>query len=78
LPVPVWCEECGFEGYQWRIAVIETLDINDDIKNMIAQQKSTAEIYGLARQYWFITMKEDGYIKVLKRLTTLEEVRRVI
>ena len=78
IPIPTWCEECGYEGYQWRIAIVETLDINDDIKNMISQQKSISEIYWVARQYGFITMKEDGYIKVLKRLTTLDEVRRVI
>jgi len=78
LPQAVWCEQCWYDWYKWRIALIETLEINDDIKNYIITWKKTYDIYAIARQYGYLTMKEDGYLKVLKGLTTLEEIRRVL
>ena len=78
LPQPVGCEQCWYEGYLGRIAIIETFEVNDDIKNMISSWKKTLDLYSIARQYWYLTMKEDWYLKVLKWLTTLDEIRRVI
>jgi len=78
IPIPVWCEECGYDWYLWRIAVIEALDINQDIKKLINQWKSWIDIFSIGRQYWFLTLKEDAYLKMLKWLTSLEEIRRVI
>jgi type IV pilus assembly protein PilB len=78
VPEPTGCEECWYDWYFWRIAIVETFEVNDDIKTLITTWKSVLDLYSLARQYWYITMKEDGYLKVLKWLTTLEEIRRVI
>jgi len=45
---------------------------------MITEGKSTLEMYGKAREIGYLTLKEDGIIKMLRGLTTLEELRRVL
>jgi len=45
---------------------------------MIVDGASAIDIYGQARQNGFLTMKEDGIIKMLEGLTTLDEIRRVL
>ncbi len=78
IPIPVGCTDCWYDWYLWRIAVMETLDVNHDIKKLINQWKSSIDIFGVARQYWFLTLKEDAYLKMLKWFTSLDEIRRVI
>lgn len=78
VPLSVWCEDCWLDWYAGRVAAIETFDIDDDIRNLIINWKSTLDIYAAARQWWFLTFKEDAYIKMLKWQTTLDEIRRVI
>lgn len=78
LPHPVGCQDCNGDGYQGRIAIVETLEITEDLKNGIIAGKNALDIYAKARETGFITMKEDGVIKILEELTTLEELRRVL
>lgn len=78
LPIPSGCNDCSWDGYMWRIAAVETFDVNDDIKQYIINGKSTLDIYWLARQWGFLTFKEDAYVKMLDWITTLDEIRRVI
>jgi len=58
--------------------VTEVFSINDDIRKLIVDGKTTIDIYTKARENGFITMKEDGILKVLQGLTTLDELRRVL
>lgn len=74
----VGCDADSHDGYQGRVAVVETLDVNNDIKNMILNNKSTLDIYAEVRSKGFLTMKEDAYMKMLEGKTTLEEIRRVL
>ncbi len=74
----VGCEEDSHDGYQGRMAVVETLEVNNDIKDMILNDKNTLDIYAELRNRGFLTMKEDAYIKMLDGKTTLEEIRRVL
>ena len=60
------------------MAVVETLDVSNDIKDMILAGKNTLEIYAALREHGYLTMKEDAYIKMLDGKTTLEEIRRVL
>jgi len=78
IPNAVWCEKCNNTGYKWRLAVIETFDVNDDIKKMITEGSSTITIYWKARENGYLTLKEDGIIKMLSNQTTLDELRRVL
>ncbi len=74
----VGCDADSHDGYMGRVAVVETLEVNDDIKNMILNGKNTLDIYAELRSHGFLTMKEDAYIKLLDGKTTLEEMRRVL
>jgi len=74
----VGCEQCNNTGYQGRMAVIEVFDVTDDVKTMIIEGRSTMEIYGKARETGYLTLKEDGIIKMLAGKTTLDELRRVL
>ncbi len=78
IPQAVGCDQCNGSGYQWRIAIIETLEITEDIKKMIVDNKIGIDLYAKAREEWFLTLKEDGIIKMLKWNTTLDELRRVL
>ncbi len=74
----VGCDTDSHDGYQWRLAVTEALDVNNDIKEMILNNKNTLDIYAELRSKGFLTMKEDAYMKMLEGKTTLEEIRRVL
>ncbi len=77
LPQAVWCEWCDFEWFKGRVAILEELEIDDDIRGLILKGKWELEIFGTARTKGFVTLKEDWYIKMLKGYTTLEEIRKV-
>ncbi|MCD8484281.1 Flp pilus assembly complex ATPase component TadA [Candidatus Woesebacteria bacterium] len=63
--------------YHGRIGIFEVLPVTKEISNMILQQKSAAEIEIAAAQSGMLLMKQDGYIKAMEGVTTLEEVLRV-
>lgn len=72
------CEKCNNTWYQWRIAILEILEVTEDMRDLIVDKEKEAWILIKARENWFITLLEDWIIKVLKWETTLDEVRRVI
>lgn len=71
------CSECGNLGYQGRMGIYEVLVVSEKIMKLILQRASTAEIERQSIEDGMITMKQDGYLKVLEGITTLEEVLRV-
>lgn len=71
------CEECGKTGYRGRIGIFELLKVSEKIAKMIIERASAADIGKQAVEEGMITMKQDGYLKVLEGITTIEEVLRV-
>jgi type IV pilus assembly protein PilB len=71
------CDECGNSGYSGRIGIFEVLKVDDVIGRMILDNKSSTEIQAQAIQRGMITMIQDGYLKALDGITTIEEVLRV-
>lgn len=71
------CSECGHTGYQGRMGIYEVLIVSQKIMKMILTRSSAQEIEDEARVEGMITLKQDGYMKVLGGVTTLEEVLRV-
>ena len=71
------CQECNFTGYLGRIAIFEVLKITPAINKMILKESSAKEIEEQAKSEGLITMKQDGYLKVLEGITTIEEILRV-
>lgn len=64
-------------GYKGRLGLYEVIDVDEEIEDMILNRSTSGEIEEKAVQKGMISMREDGYLKALKGLTTLEEVNRV-
>lgn len=71
------CNECAQTGYLGRIAIFEVLKISPTINKMILQEATAKELEAQGQKEGLIIMKQDGYLKVLEGLTTIEEVLRV-
>lgn len=64
-------------GYSGRAGIYEVMDVNTDIQKLIIDHATSAEIQRTAVAQGMITMRQDGYLKALTGITTLEEVNRV-
>jgi len=73
----VGCKKCNQVGYSGRIGVFEILKMTDQLAEIILEEPSEARIEKEAFRQGMITMKQDGILKVLKGVTTIEEVLRV-
>lgn len=64
-------------GYSGRAGIYEVMDVNTQIQELIIKHATSSEIQRLAVSQGMITMRQDGYLKALAGITTLEEVNRV-
>jgi type IV pilus assembly protein PilB len=71
------CDQCGKSGYLGRIGIFETLPVTPKIASLVLENADSATIEKEAIEGGMITMKQDGYLKVLQGITTVEEVLRV-
>ncbi|KKQ18822.1 MAG: type II secretion system protein E [Berkelbacteria bacterium GW2011_GWA1_36_9] len=71
------CDECEL-GYKGRIGIFEVLTMSHELENLILERKPASDIKRAAIKEGMITMKQDGLVKALKGLTTVNEVMRVI
>lgn len=65
------------KGYKGRAGLYEVMDVTEEIRQMIVARSTSAEIQRKAVEQGMLTMRQDGYLKVLQGITTLEEVNRV-
>jgi len=72
------CDVCNNTGYRGRMAVMEALEIDDEIRELIVKRASEVEIKKLALEKGMVPLRKNALIKVLKGETTLEEMGRVI
>jgi type IV pilus assembly protein PilB len=71
------CAECGDSGYLGRVGIFETLPVSEKIATLVLQRADSGTIEKEAIEEGMITMKQDGYLKVLQGVTSVEEVLRV-
>ncbi|MFZ1258033.1 MAG: GspE/PulE family protein [Candidatus Saccharimonas sp.] len=64
-------------GYSGRAGLYEVMDVTEEIQKLIVARATSAEIQRKAVEQGMITMRQDGYLKALQGITTLEEVNRV-
>jgi len=64
-------------GYSGRAGIFEVMDVNSDIQKLIVDHATSSEIQRVAVSQGMITMRQDGYLKALSGITTIEEVNRV-
>ncbi len=77
LPTTDGCDECT-NGYHGRIAIHEVLLIDQDIRDAISNGIKKEELRELVYTSQVTTMLQDGLQKVLKGLTTFEEILKII
>ncbi len=75
---PVGCQRCQGTGYLERIAVGEIIEINDNLKHLIINELNNLTIEKIKLGQEFVSIEQDGFLKVLRGITNLEEVLRVI
>lgn len=71
------CEQCDHTGYYGRIGIFEVLSMSAKINQLIIQHASAGEIERQARNEGMITMRQDGLLKAVSGLTTIEEILRL-
>ncbi len=71
------CSRCQGTGMKGRIGIFETIEVTNTFSKLIDKEVLGKALEDEARKDGFITMKEDGLMKALQGLTTLEEIQRV-
>ncbi|MFZ5982442.1 MAG: GspE/PulE family protein [Patescibacteria group bacterium] len=71
------CDQCGKEGYRGRIGIFEVLEVDEEVQKLITEKGTSEEIENNARAKGMLTMAEDGFLKAVQGITSLEEILRV-
>ncbi|PIR96388.1 MAG: hypothetical protein COT92_01320 [Candidatus Doudnabacteria bacterium CG10_big_fil_rev_8_21_14_0_10_42_18] len=71
------CDKCGKTGYSGRMGIFEVLPTTVEIQDLIQNKSSASKLYEAAAKFGMITLKQDGIVKVVKGITTMDEVIRV-
>jgi type IV pilus assembly protein PilB len=74
----VGCEHCSQTGYRGRLAIQEVMPVTEEIESLILSRASSTEIEKQALKQGMSTLREDGFLKAAKGLTSIEEVLRVV
>jgi general secretion pathway protein E len=71
------CEECRYTGFRGRTAIFEYLPVDDDIRKKITERSSAEGIKEVTLRKGWVTLRQDGWRKVRKGVTTIAEVLKV-
>lgn len=74
---PKGCKECNLTGYKGRIGIYEIFLVDDEMERFIMEAPSIVAMRDLATKKGMISMRKDGFIKILEGITTIEEIDRV-
>ena len=64
-------------GFKGRAGIYETITVDEDIQKLIIAHATSADIMNVARMKGTVTMRQDGFLKALNGVTTIDEVNRV-
>ena len=71
------CKNCNQTGYKGRVSIFEVLRVDSEIEKFILTKPSIVALKELAIKKGMVTVRQDGFLKVLEGITTIEEVDRV-
>ncbi len=74
---PVGCEECRKTGFRGRTGIYEIINVTEKIQSLVVSRASSSDIKNQALAEGMRTLRDDGWIKVLRGITTVEEILRV-
>lgn len=72
------CDECGHTGNKGRIGIFEIMEMDRELGALVIKNAPDTDLMDTAKKNGMITLKQDGYIKALQGLITIEEVYRVV
>jgi type IV pilus assembly protein PilB len=71
---PVGCPYCKRQGYLGRVGIFETMEMTPELADLVLKDLSESKINQEAKRQGMITMRQDGVIKALAGVTTMEEI----
>ncbi|KKQ78018.1 MAG: hypothetical protein UT00_C0002G0016 [Parcubacteria group bacterium GW2011_GWA1_38_7] len=74
----VGCKECNFTGFKGRTGIYEAILTDEKIESLVKENPSEREINKASQDQGILNMKQDGVIKILQGITSVDELRRVI
>ncbi len=79
--IPVYhgtgCEKCYNTGYRGRVGIFELMELNEELRAAIMRNEDASKITAIARRHGMNNLREDGWNKVRRGVTTAGEVMRV-
>ena len=74
----VGCDKCNNVGYKGRIGVYEGIIIDENIEKIVSDNPSEREVKKASLSQNLLDIKQDGILKILQGVTTLDELKRVV
>ena len=75
---PIGCDKCNNIGYKGRIGIFEAIKTDEAIEKIIPENPSEHEIKKVAHSQGILSMRQDGIVKILNGVTSIEEVQSVV
>lgn len=75
---PNGCEHCNGRGYKGRAGIYEIMEMTERLKRGIIDGKSSMDLELISRDDGMVTLEQDGLIKALQGITSLEEVYKIV
>ena len=76
-PAEGGCDACSRTGYKGRRALFEVLEVDEDIESAIIKRENATQIQHISLSKGMKTLREDGWAKVFKGVTSVKEILRV-
>ncbi len=74
----VGCDKCNMTGFKGRVGIYEAILMDENIEKIIRENPSEREIKKVAAPQNILDLRQDGTLKILQGITTLEELERVV
>jgi general secretion pathway protein E len=71
------CEHCYNTGYHGRVGIFELMELNEELRGIIMRNEDASKITAAARRHGMRNLREDGWLKIRRGVTTPDEVTRV-
>jgi general secretion pathway protein E len=78
VPKAVGCSACGFSGYYGQTGLFEILIPNETFRTVLSRTHTPDELYRAAHDAGMLSLLQDGVMKMLRGITTPEELERVL
>ncbi len=75
---PVGCEKCNNLGYKGRLGIFEAIRTDEAIEKIMPENPSERDIKKIERTQGVLSMRQDGIVKILNGITSIEEVQSVV